>query len=185
MNVKKGTSTYTIDALFRAHYRELCVFGFRFIDDIEIVEDIVQDVFLHIITHHISFEEIHNPRAYLYTAVRNACTKQLKNHPFTSVESIPDASSLAHDSIEKSMIEVERTIQIYRAIDSLPQQCKNIFIRCQIDRLKYRETAEELNISVNSVKTQMKKAYRLLRHALRDIYDVASYILLLLFNSFF
>ncbi len=177
MSIEKKTLTVSIDTLFRAHYRELCLFGFRIVEDMDEVEDIVQNVFLHLITHKVAFENIQNPRAYLYTTVRNACLKEIKGlNSKLSIDNHLNSSAAINESIEESMIEMEKTIQIYQAIDSLPEQCRKIFVHCQIDRLKYQETAEELNISINSVKTQMKKAYRLLRDALKNVYSLSLFL---------
>ena len=169
----KETSDDHIASLFKAFYRELCLFACQFVDDRDTAEDIVQDVFVNCLTQNVNLESIHNPRAYLYRAVRNACLKHLKKRTlvYQTEELIPDSAE-PYDNIERSMIEVERRIEIYRAIDTLPHQCKRIFVRCQIDKLKYRETAEELDISINSVKTQMKKAVRLLKVALKDVYSL-------------
>lgn len=184
MSIEKAQSVERIGVLFRAHYRELCVFGLRFIADMDLVEDVVQNVFLHFLAQKIQIENIQNPRAYLYSAVRNACLKQMKQGPFT-VEGETQLENLdgTDDSMEDEMIHVERKIQIYRAIDALPPQCKKIFIRCHLDHLKYLETAEDLEISVNSVKTQMKKAYRLLREALKDVYSLYSFLLMAVFDN--
>lgn len=176
-----NTSGNQIDALFKAYYRELCIFAFQIVEDMDASEDLVQDVFSRCITQHVQMSEIDNPRAYLYKAVRNASLKHLKKQaPLYRVDHLVNEILDTYD-VERFIIEIERKMEIYRAIDSLPEQCRKIFINCQINQLKYRETAEELNISVNSVKTQMKKALRLLREALKDVYSLYVSFLLVLF----
>jgi RNA polymerase sigma-70 factor (ECF subfamily) len=49
---------------------------------------------------------------------------------------------------------------IHKAIDELPQQCRQIYLMKRYDYLKYTEIAEILNISINTVKTQMKRALK-------------------------
>ena len=173
-----GAPDNHIEALFKVYYRELCLFAFQFVKDMDGSEDIVQEVFLRCITQNVHLENINNPRAYLYRAVRNSSLKQLKKKKWVSLtEDQITVPISAQENIERSMIEIERKIEIYRAIDSLPKQCRKIFVCCWIDKLKYKETAEELDISINSVKTQMKKAIRLLQVALKDVYSL--YILLI------
>ena len=48
-------------------------------------------------------------------------------------------------------------------VDSLPEKCREIFILACIEGLKYKEVAERLDVSVNTVKTQLKSAYSKLR----------------------
>lgn len=42
------------------------------------------------------------------------------------------------------------------AIDRLPEKCRQIFMMSCVDGLKYREIASQMNISENTVKTQIK-----------------------------
>ena len=48
-------------------------------------------------------------------------------------------------------------------LGSLPEKCREIFILACIEGLKYKEVAERLDVSVNTVKTQLKSAYSKLR----------------------
>jgi RNA polymerase sigma-70 factor (ECF subfamily) len=49
------------------------------------------------------------------------------------------------------------------AVQRLPEQRRKIFLLSNGDGYKYSEIAEQLNISLNTVKTQLKKAYETLR----------------------
>jgi len=56
--------------------------------------------------------------------------------------------------------------KIYSAIDRLPTQCKKVFILHYIDGKKISEIAEELNISVGTVKTHKVRGIDLLQKSL-------------------
>ena len=64
-------------------------------------------------------------------------------------------------------------------VDSLPEKCREIFILACVEGLKYREVAERLDVSVNTVKTQVKSAYAKLRFDF-DLKE-REYIVILLF----
>ena len=55
---------------------------------------------------------------------------------------------------------------IWDAINSLPVQCREILVLVVFEEMKYSEAAEKLGISINTVKTQMRIAYRELRKKL-------------------
>ena len=75
---------------------------------------------------------------------------------------LKDVLALPH--IEETEIEDRQLGQkLQQALDKLPQQCKNVFELCAIDGQKYDYAANHLGISKNTVKTQMKKAYKILR----------------------
>ena len=56
--------------------------------------------------------------------------------------------------------------QLYKALHQLPEQCKQVFTLCCLQDMKYREAADLLGISINTVRTQMGRAYKILRNSL-------------------
>ena len=57
--------------------------------------------------------------------------------------------------------------RLWVEIEKLPLQCKAVFKLVVLEDMKYREVAEALDISVNTVKTQVKIAYKTLRESLQ------------------
>ena len=167
---KEGKNTSQIEEIYRVHYRELCLFAISFVRELETAEDVVQDLFVKLISQKKDLSGIKNLRAYLFNSTRNACLNYLNDHQRSQQKEALFLKRMSQtDSIEEVMMKAKREIEIYKAIDSLPEQCKRTFILCNVNELKYNEAAEELNVSVNSVKTQMKKAYRILRNTLKKI----------------
>ena len=60
------------------------------------------------------------------------------------------------DDSQMSIDEVEK--QICRAIDNLPERCREIFIRIREEKQSYAQVAEELDISIKTVDAQLQKA---------------------------
>ena len=54
------------------------------------------------------------------------------------------------------------------ALQKLPERCRNIFIMNKLEGKKQKEIAEELNLSINTVESQMGIAYKKLREELKD-----------------
>ena len=69
--------------------------------------------------------------------------------------------------IIESLVSGELELRLKNALDDLPPQSRKIFMMNRFDQLSYSEIAKELNISVNTVKTQMKRATK----KLREIFD--------------
>ena len=61
---------------------------------------------------------------------------------------------------EEQIIENEMIEKVHKAIEKLPEKCRYIYLMKRYDDLKYHEIAEILNISINTVKTQMKRAFK-------------------------
>jgi len=58
--------------------------------------------------------------------------------------------------------------KIRESIDLLPSERRKIFILSRFEGLKYREIADQLNISVKTVENQMYQALKFLRERLVD-----------------
>ena len=53
--------------------------------------------------------------------------------------------------------------RLRKVVDGLPEKCREIFILGCVDGLSYKEVSEKMGVSVNTVKTQIKLAYRKLK----------------------
>lgn len=160
-----------VESIFIENYKDLCVCAFYYLKDIHEAEDVVQDVFVKIIEQN-KLKDIGNLKSYLRIAVRNASLK--RNQKRKLEQGLPSHDLLYSESNTEvtETIALNNKIELYKQIDLLPKQCKKIFLLCVLDGLKYKEAAEVLGVSVNTVKTQMKKAFKTLRHSLKRIYLV-------------
>ncbi|MCK5701208.1 MAG: sigma-70 family RNA polymerase sigma factor, partial [Cyclobacteriaceae bacterium] len=80
----------------------------------------------------------------------------------------------SRDHLESS----EAEGRINRALESLPEKCREIFLMNRFDGLKYREIAEKLDISIKTVETQMSRALKTLREKLSDMITVLIFFFL-------
>ena len=60
-------------------------------------------------------------------------------------------------------IDPELLQRVYEVIEELPDQSRLVFKSCVLEGKKYKDVAEEMGISVNTVNTQMKRAYKYIR----------------------
>lgn len=158
-------------------YPALCLFAESIVHDNFIAEDLVQDAFIKLWEIADDFENSFAVKSFLYTSVKNKCLNLIehnkvkqKHREFAQNEWINDAN------ISNQIIEEETHRLIYNAINELPHECKNVLL-LSIQGLKNNEIANELHISINTVKTQKKIAYKQLRIKLKDVYLLAGIIL--------
>lgn len=160
--VKKG-DTKSYEHLFNKYIEALSLLSFRIVRNRTVAEEVVQDFFARYwmrkeeITISTSF------KAYAFRSVHNASLNAIRNkHKFTSFENLANTIE-AEEMIPEDLIDGE---QLRKAVDSLPLQCRNVFTLVCVEGLSYAEVAEEMGISVNTVKVQISKAYRRLREQL-------------------
>lgn len=136
------------------------MYALRLVDDAVIAEDMVQDAFMKAWIYIEKGGEIDNFTAFMYRTLRNVCLSYLRDkRDMLGEEYIPDVEE---EDIDTSF----RDAEIWKAIDSLPEKCREIFLMSKRDGLTNEEIADELGISVKTVKNQMTKAFSRLREAL-------------------
>ncbi|TWF40725.1 RNA polymerase sigma-70 factor (ECF subfamily) [Chitinophaga polysaccharea] len=152
------------EELFRSHYSFLCATAYYVVGDEDAAKDIVQDFFLYFWDKRFMIQITQNFKSYAARAVRNACLNYLKKKGKVIFN---DPSSFVDDGLpppeDDKELEETRNAALWAAIGRLPVQRQRIFLLSNRDDLKYKDIADQLNISVNTVKTQIKLAYQYLR----------------------
>lgn len=146
------------EAVFRQCYRPLCLYALHYLHSVEEAEDVVQDCFVRMMEHGLPAQ----PRAYLYTAVRNACVDLLRRrNPFVTDVRPADLQDFITD--EEAVDRSEREARLWTAIERLPERCREIFLMSKRDGLTYRQIADRLELSPKTVEHQVAKALHTLR----------------------
>lgn len=146
--------------LFNRYFEGLSLLSYRIVRNRVVAEEIVQEFFVKCWMKKESLWISTSFKAYAYRSVYNLSLNYIRdNKRFTSLDDVR-AIPVEDNEVQEGS---EENQKLKLAIDSLPPQCKKIFMLVCVDGFSYAEVAEELNLSVNTVKTQMSKAYRLLR----------------------
>ena len=155
-------TTKEFEIFFRRLYLPLGMYALRIVDDADVAEDMVQEAFLNTWERLEGGLEISNFKAFMYRSVRNECISYLSSlKEKVGEEFIPEAGE---EEIDTSF----RDARIWKAIDELPEKCREIFLMSKRDGYSNEEIADELGISIKTVKNQMTKAFSHLRKALGD-----------------
>ena len=154
--------------LFESYFKKMTLFAEYFLLDRGEAEDIV------LWNNAPTLPEVSNLKSYLFTQVRNRSLNRLKHLHVEDNYKQWLLEAQAYAEIPEVEIDQDMLKKVYDVIEELPDQSKIIFKRCVLDGKKYKEVAEEMNISVNTVNTQMSRAYKFIRSRLG-----ASFLILL------
>lgn len=156
--------------LVNRYYELLCQQAHKILQCLHTAEEVVCDVFLKVWKNRQQLQVSTKVKHYLRRAVRNQSIDQLrkriKERRFRS-----ELSSEVEPCVlsgEDYLIGQELSDRIDAAIASLPPQGQHIFRLSREEGKKYREIAEELNISIKTVETHMRRSLIQLRAALLD-----------------
>ncbi len=156
-------------SLFDKLYTSLCLFANKYVDNLEDSKDIAQDVFIKIWEDKITFKSENSIKSYMYTSVKNKSLDYLKSSRYKSTKnySFDEMHKLETESFFlRETVIIETSTIIENAINTLPNKCAKI-MRLNIKNLTNAEIAEELNISINTVKAQKRIAYKKLKPILK------------------
>lgn len=151
--------------LFRQYYSALCYFSDRIIANSSDAEDIVEEVFTKLWNSKQTFANMNHLHSFLYKATRNACLDHLKKNRHAKERQMVFAEELdiSEGSYLNEMIRTEVLREIYCKIKGLPQQCAHIVSMSYIEGKKNSEIANELGISLQTVKNQKSRGISLLK----------------------
>lgn len=144
--------------LFDYYAEKLTHFAFSIIRNQEAAVEIMDEVFVKVWKNRSGLPQVKNLTTYLYTAIKNTSLNYLSkkaNEQITEPFDFVNINLHTGESPEQSLINAEIFKKINAAVDALPPKCKIIFKLVREDGLKYREVAEILNISINTVDAQM------------------------------
>ncbi|MFC3196680.1 RNA polymerase sigma-70 factor [Parapedobacter deserti] len=155
--------------LFEAYYVRLCDFARRFLGDVDIVEDVVQDVFVAYLERHTTISSRpESIKSFLYQSVKNACLNRLRHEKVTErYEATSQSEVFEEYHALSAMIHAEVVGEIHQALRQLPEGCRMVIRLGFFEGLNNPQIAHELNVSINTVKSQKQRALSLLRTHLR------------------
>lgn len=162
--------------LYDCYYSYLCAFATTYIFDADDAQEIVNEVFLNVWNSRgqLSFP-IHG---YLMRSVQNRCLNYIRSRQIRERALDGYRKELLeyqeefckYDGNPLQLLEVEEVrSQVRQAIDSLPDRCRLVFEKYIYEALSPQEIADQLHLSVNTVRVHIKNAMDVLRNHLGPI----------------
>ena len=156
--------------VFNEFYNSLVYFGMRYVERMEIAEDLVQELFTNVWESKTQYASFTSFKTFLYTSVRNAALDYLKHK---SVEGKYISYTLEHPESEEELETRITEEEIYRLflkiLEELPERRKIIF-KLHLQGKKNEEIAEILGISVLTVKSHKQNALRCLKEYMGNLF---------------
>jgi len=165
------------ELLFKEYYGFLCSYAFGLTNEKHIAEDIVEEFFAHLWKYRKVITITKSVRSYFISSIHNRCLNYLQREKgkFLSLQNITDLIGKEDSVGEQFLLTQPPTIlinelenKLAKAIENLPEECRKIFLLSRNNNMSYNEISSRLNISVNTVKTQIKIALRKLREHLKE-----------------
>jgi RNA polymerase sigma-70 factor, Bacteroides expansion family 1 len=175
------------EQMFKAHYKELHSYANVMLRDQDIAEEIVQSMFLKFWEKRELLNVQTSIKAYLYKCVYNDSLNYLKHQKVkTKYQDFTVYTMNNHHEAASSKVELtELEFKLQEALNELPEHCRTIFQMSRFEELKYREIAEQLDLSIKTVENQMGKALKILRLKLADFITLILPGIIMFYKDFF
>lgn len=169
----KNNDEEFLKILFKLYYSKLCNYAATFVKVPDLAEEIVQETFIKFWETRASIQIDNSFKSYIFRSVHNNCINYLKRSEVLRRQSKQMADEIIYHNelalrnfrpeIIDDLITGELEAKLNIVLSELPPQARKIFMMSRFEQLSYIEIANILKISVNTVKTQMKRTLGKLR----------------------
>ncbi len=158
-------------------YRDrLMTFIYRFVNDAEKSEDIVQDTLMKLYTHKDYYRNIAKFSTWIYTIAGNLAKTELRRKRRHRVTNLSQMGSVEHEyvlpAVERETGETAQghfaEKQIQNAIQELPLHFRTVIILRDIQELSYEEISRIVDVPLGTVKSRINRARMQLQHTLKE-----------------
>ena len=178
-NEHKSLDKSLFEQLFKTHFVHLSNFAYQFLKDTDSAKDITQKVFINLWENREKIDPQKSLKSYLFTSVRNRCLNYIRDQKKYRSEILDIETHDFEISFEEDkMAMAELKAKVDEALSELPEKCRLVFEMSRFKNMKYKDIAEELDISVKTVEAHMSKALKNLRANLEDYL----YLLLVIYS---
>lgn len=171
----------SFEIVFKTYYNRLCIYANSYIHDSEQTKLIVNDVFVRIWETRSELKIETSLDGYLYKSVYNHCLNYLQREKKKWSLVSADLECILSDDNESGhpvsddypmndLLLLELNQKLEKAIQTLPPQCREVFILNRMENLSNEEISLKLNLSVGTVKSQLFRALSKLRVELSEYF---------------
>ena len=169
-----------LETLFKRFYKPLRAYAFRFVNDKDLSEDIVQDVFLYVWENREKLYVSDGFHSYLFQSAYTRCLDYFKKnlsiekyHSHTYEKYLEDYQNLlkGDDSVIEELSVKDFYRHLYELLEHLPAQRREGLIHTYIKGLTAKEVAEQTRMPQRTVESHLYLALRFLKgHMSRNDY---------------
>ena len=157
------------EQLYKEHYRFFFLASCKYLGEPVLAQEVVNDVFLRVWEDAGTIEIKTSLKFYLHRAVVNRSLNELDKLKREQQRRQGFLPGTGETPESREMEEDELRIRLYRAIDELPEQCRKVFKMSRFEKLKQQEIADQLGISIKTVKNHITHALKILSKVARSL----------------
>ena len=158
-------------SLFERYYAALCLFAKRYIEELTVREDIVQEVFVGLWERRQGLDVNVSAENYLLTCVKNRCLNYLRHQEVRQAyaEQVANCPLYELDQSDEQLYDLQELEQLLAdALERLPMEYRVAFEMNRLEGHSLEEVAARLGVSVRTIERYRDKALAILQKELKD-----------------
>lgn len=155
-------------------------FASKYINDEDIIEDLVQETFIKLWEARKGFTDYCAIRTFLYRVLRNSCLNHIRHCSVKRKYEEYLQHNEKYDSFLEQIIESETFDMLFKTFEELSPACRNVY-KLSLDGKKHEEIADLLNISINTIKKHKNNANNYMRKRLKSLLSIFLILTIVLF----
>ncbi len=155
--------------IFFYFYDNLIHFSLSITKDIHASEDIVSELMSKIWTDPRKFKQVSNLKTYLFQSIKNSSLNHLSQQKIRTLYKTSEPQTQSPYTPEQLMLSKEFSKQLEEIIDKMPPKMKMAFILVKDNSLSYKEAAEIMKLSVNTIDRHIQLALTHIRELVKKI----------------
>jgi len=158
----------TYEELYHIYHKRLYSYAFKYLKSRELAEDTVHDTFLKLWEHRQKIST--NIKGFLFTTARNHILNLIRNNKRQVIKHIQIEQQRAKSSnkTEDLILYSEYQKILSAGLEQLPQGKRDIFKLKTVQGLTNSEIADQLNITIHTVKSQYYDASKFIKSYLQE-----------------
>lgn len=182
MREVKADNMLAFDVLYKKYSKRLYKFAFGILKSTEESENIIQDVFVNLWENRLNVEKESSIKYYIFTIAHNAAISQIRKNVRASqfIEYLKLQQPVNQEAPSTELEYSELKVRLDDIIDHLPDSQRKVYLMHRVEGLKYKEIADKLHISVNTIENHMSRALKTIREKLGK-YSLGALIFCFLF----
>lgn len=156
------------ELIFKKYYKTLSVKAYFMLEDDMEAEDLVQNLFISIWQNNLFLSVNTSVKAYLIRSVHNRCLTVLRDKKTAErrLNKYTEEQNFRDEEDQETVPQNDYEKKFELIFGQLPSQRQKAFKLVYLEDKKYKEAAEEMGLSVNSIKTHLKLAVKALQKKL-------------------
>lgn len=158
----KADNMFAFDVLYKKYSKRVYKFAYSILKSAEESKNIVQDVFLNLWENRHNVEKNSSIRSYIFALTYNSAISIMrkKASELRFIEYLKTLLQPDQEPVNVALEYNELTNKVDEIINALPERQKEIYFMHRVYGLKYKEIAEKLGISLNTIENHMSRALK-------------------------